>query len=354
MKEKDFKAIITSFDEYSKIKKNNDLYLEDLFKQLNDEDIFFAFKYADWSLFQTYDDLNIALFVNLQSTKPIDNRYLNRFLVNALENKIITLGVDNLTRLTSSISFNSHEKMVVLNFVPFEEVINLQNEINELSNSFSLLLNTFKIIKYLINQEQIKAIDPVIIFKLYQATLNELTDNKYYAYLEILIKALDEMINNKKYMINYLGKDALLTDLISEANYSEYKKLRKALANSVRVEEDDLKFDSAKEIIIDVNPIKQDDIYMWHYELVGRNIENSGGEYQDNLPDFQTAILKGVFKGLKKVTEMPSLINKKITLKCDYSGILTDVMLTNDENKSRMKTIKQLIETNNLKVTTTI
>ena len=355
MKEKDFKALITTFDEYSNTKKQNDAFIDTLFTKLNTQDFQISdYKYANWALFQVYDELDISLFIDLTTSKINNNNYYDRYLKNALENQLIEQNVDELKRQASTISFCYINKEVTLNIIDFTQVADLQKEINELSNRYSLLLNTFKIIKALINQEQIKAIDPIILFKLYQANIASLNDNKYYAHLEILIKAIDEIFNNKKYAIAYFGKEMLLSDLISEANIGEYKRLRKALATAVKVEEDEVKFDSAREVIIDVNPQKAGDIYMWHYALVGRNIENSGGEYQNNLADYQTAILKGIFKGLKKITEMPSLVNKLIVLKCEYSGILTDVMLTNDENKSRMKTIKQLIETNNLKVTTTI
>ena len=47
-----------------------------------------------------------------------------------------------------------------------------------------------------------------------------------------------------------------------------------------------------------------------------------------------------------------NLVKKRIVLLCDYDGILTEKMLSNDENKSRMKTIKSLIEKHNLKVVT--
>ena len=159
------------------------------------------------------------------------------------------------------------------------------------------------------------------------------------------------MINNRKYVIEYFNNDISIYDLLNETIITEIKKLRKSLSKAISTEEDELKFDSSKEIVIDVNPIKENNVFMWHYKVINKDLENSGGIYQNTVEEYQTAILKGIFKGLKRIVDSPNLINKKIVLKCEYEGILTEKMLSNDENKSRMKTIKQLIETNNLKVT---
>ncbi len=357
MKEKDFKQIITSFDAYSPNKKTVDNLVNSLIEKLNKKPLQISdYKYSSWYLVQVYDEADVNIFLNLNLINNINEIYAKKYLFNTLENFLIENDISDLNRTINGFTFKNQDVNYNLNIVSFYEAASFQKILNDYSTKYSLLLNTFKIIKELINQESIKAIDPIVLFGLLENVLknNDNVENKYYCYLELLIKALDEFVNNRKYTINYLDSNVVLNDFLSEAVISEYKKLRKVLSKATASIEDELKFDSSKEIIIDVNPLKNNNRYEWHYNILGRDMENSGGEYSNTLEDYQTAILKGVFKGLKRVTETPSLINKRIVLKCDYSGILTEVMLSNDENKSRMKTIKQLIETNQLKVTTTI
>ena len=99
------------------------------------------------------------------------------------------------------------------------------------------------------------------------------------------------------------------------------------------------------EVTIDVNPIfdKVNKTFSWSYEIVGTDVRNSGGIYLNNETEYQTAVLKGIFKGLKVIVDN-NLTKKKIILKCNYDGILSDKMKSTDENKSRMKTINALIE----------
>ena len=165
---------------------------------------------------------------------------------------------------------------------------------------------------------------------------------------------LDELLNTKKYEISELFEsDVLMNINLSETKLAEYRKLRKAISKAISVEEETVKFDSQTEVVVDVNPLYDEaqKTFAWHYSLIGRNNENAGGVYQNTEVEYQTAVLKGVFKGLKAVVD-GNLCKKKIILKCNYEGILTDKMLSNDENKSRMKTINKMIEANNLKIQT--
>ena len=356
MKEKDFKQIITSFDQYSQNKKTIDNSSSKLIENINkstnikiDE-----YKYSSWYLFQVYDEDDlVSVFINPKTISFIKDEYKNKYILNNLENRLIELDFNSIERTNNQLNFNKDGISYSLYIKEYQDVLNLINKINDLGSKYSLLINTFKIIKELINQDAIKLIDPIILFSLFSNAFKnyELQDNKYYCYLELLIKAIDELINNRKYVIEYFNNEILVYDLLNETIITEIKKLRKSLSKAISTEEDELKFDSSKEIVIDVNPIKENNAFMWHYKVINKDLENSGGIYQNTVEEYQTAILKGIFKGLKRIVDSPNLINKKIVLKCEYEGILTEKMLSNDENKSRMKTIKQLIETNNLKVT---
>ena len=160
--------------------------------------------------------------------------------------------------------------------------------------------------------------------------------------------------NNKKYVLSDVVSNVNLFETISEVKLNEYRKLRKALSKAVQTESEKTLIDSKVEIVIDVNPIfdSVNKTFSWSYELVGKDVKNSGGIYLNNEVEYQTAVLKGIFKGLKVIVDN-NLTKKKIILKCDYDGILTDKMKSSDENKSRMKTINSLIEKNSLKVTCT-
>ena len=201
--------------------------------------------------------------------------------------------------------------------------------------------------------KKIKDIDYKVIISLFMKylKLNDI-ENKYYRYLGVLVKGLEDFTQSKKYELLDIVTGQNLSETVSELKMNEYRKLRKVLQKVTAMDEQKIQFDSQLEVVIDVNPIiNNDSTFGWHYDIVGRGNSNSGGNYPNNESDYQTAVLKGIFKGLKVIIDN-NLVKKRIVLLCDYDDILSEKMLSNDENKSRMKTIKSLIEKHNLKIVT--
>lgn len=350
MKEKDFKQIVTSYDDTYKNRVIIDEFIQKFQKEV-EENLDNKVKIqeiikADWLEFNIYADItNIKLYLYVEST-------INNFsyIMNALENSLIVLNVNQETRLTNSFTFNYLDKqieLVVINKEELNDIKDFEQELNDCFKKYGILSNVFKVIHYVVINDAIKDIQPLILFSIFKHSLNESIENKYYKYLEAFIQSLDDALNNKKYEIDYLKKQLLLTDLLGEAKLNELKKLRKSLAKVAKDEDETInKFDSSKEVIIDVNPIKNsDNSYSWHFEIIDRGMFNTGAVSND----LNSTILKGVFKGLKQVVDTQYLMNKNIYLVCNQN-IFSDEILTSDEAKSRMKTIKQLIENNNLKV----
>ena len=358
MKEKDYKQIATLFD-YNEKEKQEFLdaitTIETFIKKnlekgkLNNIQL----AYSSWPMFLVYDDnKEMELYLYIDSSPLIINN-INQYLMNTLENLLLINNIDTLDRSNNQLIFNYLSYKIIINLVDihqFKAIKEKQLTIKEAYKNYSLLSNAFRILRKTIVDNNIKQIDPLVLYELFMNKVSySAISNKYYQYIDIFIKAIDEL-NNKKTTINYFYQDILVTDLLSEAKINEYKKLRKVLASINKIENEEIKYDSLKELIIDVNPKLLGDTILWHFEILNRDIANEGGNYSNNLENYQSAILKGVFKALSKICEYPNLINKNIYLLCDHPSILGDTMLSNEENKSRMKTIKALINNNNLKV----
>ena len=361
MTEKDFKKIISDQEskQENKVVFNElkDKLIEKVKKHLHLGIEIKDTKLSDWSALGIYTSNVVTISLDVV-TPVINKQYETNLIFNEFENIMYFLNASKVER------FNNYLK-VLLNDVTYilelksdylTPVTYLQAFLKKLEDKckcYTLFKNAMSIVNYFINQDSIEDINVFFLTNLFiKALEKESVENKYYKYLGQFIKALDDFTNNKKFEISdFVDSDNLMNLSMTEAKLSEYRKLRKALVKAVAVEEEQIKFDTQYEVLINVNPIFNEatKTFAWHYSLVGKNISNSGGVYSNNEIEYQTAILKGVFKALKAVVDM-DLAKKRIILKCDYEGILTSKMLTSDENKSRMKTINSLIDNHNLRI----
>ena len=78
-------------------------------------------------------------------------------------------------------------------------------------------------------------------------------------------------------------------------------------------------------------------------------MKNQANEYASGIENYHNALLKGTFKGLKSLIQN-GLVKKKIYILSSFGDIFNPSILSNDENKSRVKTIKALIEQNKLNI----
>lgn len=361
MNEKEFKKIITDETSNSSYKANLNNLLGKLVLNLKDNlnpkitlDNYSFASFEAFGIYTTDKVVNVCLDLN----SPIDNKVLESTLFfNSLENALILLKATKLEKtlngfktIIDDIEYNIEIKNDIK---PTEYIKELVNIIDNASNQYTLLKNALCLVNYFIKSEDIKDIDYKVIVSLFlkNLKLNDI-ENKYYKYLSVLVKGLEDFTQSKKYELQDVVTKQNLTDTVSELKMNEYRKLRKTLQKVATLEEQKIQFDSQLEVLIDVNPVvNNDQTFGWRYDIVGRGNSNSGGNYPNNEADYQTAVLKGIFKGLKVIIDN-NLVKKRIVLLCDYDGILTEKMLSNDENKSRMKTIKSLIEKHNLKVVT--
>ena len=356
MTEKEFKKIITDIDNVSLNKQkvteltNNviDQIKQNLHQQIKIKE-YISSSYMAFGINYNPDIIYIAVDV-----VDINN---NQLIFNAFENALILRNYTKIERTLNVIKFSDEENTYILELridevTPVEYLKRLVKKFDEVASKYTLLQNALKLINFFEKDEEIKDLDYKVIINLLFKSLDGDVENKYYKYLNLLIKSLDDMSNNKKYVLLDAVTNTNLFETISEVKLNEYRKLRKALAKAVQTESEKTLVDSKVEIVIDVNPIfdSVNKTFSWRYELVDKDVKNSGGIYLNNETEYQTAVLKGIFKGLKVIVDN-NLTKKKIILKCDYDGILSDKMKSSDENKSRMKTINSLIEKYSLKVT---
>ena len=361
MTEKDFKKIINDQESKQSNKSLLNNLKDELINSINnyllDGVKIVDSKLSDWFSLGIYTNTNIVYLSIDVETNVSNKQYESNLIINSIENALYLMDSLKVERLNNGIRCIYKDIEYVLELrsdylTPVSYLNSFLKVLEEKSKTYTLLKNSLSIVNYFINEEDIKEINVFFLVNLFIKTMDkEVIENKYYKYLGYFVKALDEFTNNKKFEINDLVVDSLMNLNMTESKISEYRKLRKSLVKAISVETVEVKFDSNLEVVVDVNPIfnESSKTFLWHYSLVGKNLENSGGVYANNEIEYQTAILKGVFKGLRAVIDA-NLVKKRIILKCDYEGILSSKMLTSDENKSRMKTINSLILNNDLKI----
>lgn len=358
MTEKELKALIVESEAYNSQKplilSQIEAFKENINKYLPSGIKVAEACLASWyalGIFKNPSEIYLALDLDLE----VKENYKQDAIFKSVEVALMLLNATRIERTNHTIKCSIEDANYYLELAsvensPCSDIKAFLKKLELVAKDYSLIKNVLVIVKHLIDEEDIKFINPYLITNILVNNLKkEALNNKYYKYLDLLIKGLDELTNTKRYIYTDLLNDESREANLSEVKLAEYRRLRKAISRINSVEEETIKQNSQTEITLDVNPVKINEHYEWHYELVGYKLESSGGVYNLTEVDYQTALLKGLFKGLKTVVDN-NLTMKRIIIKADYEGILTDKMLSNDENKSRMKTIKRLIEDQKLKI----
>lgn len=323
------------------------------------------------------NDLTVeALLIFSLKEKPIKD--LINLCLNEIENIIFlnqeNLIFDNFSRdTTNAYACFNDDAITYKLYIRFENTDlfnqrfeNLEIDLfNEYQNKFSLFVNTIKLIRHYQKKENISTLSfELLEFLLMYGLKNYNSLNKYSDYLNSFLKALDDLLNNYTLSFNepksisksfYAYSSITNENLAAHINPINVKELRlfkKTL--SFLIEENNITIINAPLLTISVSPIYNDktNTYSWSFEIKNFNIKNSGGSYQNNPLEIKTAILKGIFKALKTITDNPNIQTKNINIQGASNNILKCIEKNTDEyeNNSRRKTIISLIEEKNLKV----
>ena len=390
MTEKEFKTVINdlelTIDARSKIKNDVINFLEKIKESISNDfevvnsDIIGSM--ATNLLTKDDNQIDLVIYINNET-----NTIRRRIILNALENAVYFLNASAIGSIErdqnqKTIMFNNktgynYKIWLVENEKEYSYLKKWSLLVDNINQKYTIFKNTIKLIKHYIKEEELKGIDENIVTVILAYALDRYqTGNKYYQYLDSFVKGLDDFANKKRIVLldeylvlnkqelkapegvryevlNPLDNSINIALDITELKVQDYRKLRKKLVKEIETEkEEDYVFDNSTEVAIDVEPIlNAEEKYMWHYEVIGKGLSNDGGLYDNTYENYLTALLKGTFKGLKTIVDK-GLIKKKIYISSKYGNIFVQDVLINDENKSRMKTIKSLIEQNKLNVFT--
>ncbi|MGI6711044.1 MAG: hypothetical protein ACOX4W_06380 [Bacilli bacterium] len=264
------------------------------------------------------------------------------------------------------VNYNLFIRFKESNLFNYEVELKKLNLFNEYQNKYSLFSNTIKFIRHYQKEENISVLTYELLEFLLMYGLKEYnTVNKYNDYLNSFIKALDDLLNN--HTLSFTEEKTIsksfyayspitnenIASHINPINVKELRSFRKTLNFLIEANDED-EIINAPLLTIDVTPIynEKTDSYSWSFEFQNYNIKNSGGAHKNNPIEIKTAILKGLFKALKLVTDSANIQTKNITIKGASNNILKCLEKNAEEyeNNSRRKTITSLIEANNLKV----
>lgn len=313
-------------------------------------------------------NINIAIESNVDL--QLNDQLKTNILFNNVENEIAYLGLN-----VSSFERDYEQKTISIKIDEIEFKIKITNEdfiadkyLEELNNRHTYFKNVLKIIKHYVNEQKLNIPSYLVMILLAYGAENYLAGRKYEDYFVAFDKALDDFIAKKKiellktynfeFVLNineYKGFVIVdpfsgdnVASKVNDVNVQDYRKLKKSLTKLFEVIQIDTRGNAI--VTLDVTPILNPSTnkYAWSYQLVGRGLSSSGGEYENNQFEFKTAVLKGLFRGLK--TTIEQIKNKNITIICPVGKVLECVAgkAEEAENNSRRKTITKLIEENKL------
>lgn len=389
MVEKDFRKIITDL-EFENSFKQERLSLSKMIERVILKFLSPQAQLTNYQIVGTWakntmlktDPLAIGIWLKLN--QELDLNLKTKVLCNEIESALI-YGLSNINQIERN-QFQNELKITLEPEIEINLLIQSFNDDSiikqfrfvELANQeYTYFKNTILVIKYAIDDLKLKTINEELIeVLLYYSLVHYQVENKYYDYLGAFCKGLEDFFSGRKIEVSDMMYDRLLTkdensifsnkyividpsnkkvnlaEWLNEINIGDYRRLRKKIGKMLEnPKEDKFIFDNSTEVIVDVNPVYNNvsNNYAWSFVVVDKGLFNQGGEYKNEDTQIQTAILKGVFKGLKAL-EDNGLFKKKIFLQCDYPDILGNHMLSTPENKSRMRTIKNFIDTKKLNI----
>ncbi|HHU24008.1 MAG: hypothetical protein PHG08_04825 [Bacilli bacterium] len=386
MIEKDFRKIISDFEANYAMRPQMSARFEEIAALLQKELVApypfqKAYLVGAWAKLTAFPGDPLVIALQFDETKLSLAQYRERAINNAIENALIKAWGDKIKSIERNdwekrTKFSLDNETYWFDIDPQLKEIKEVEFVNNANSEYTLFRNTVIIIKNACNDIGLKTIDEAIIETiLYHSLRHYQITNKYYDYLDAFVKGMDDFFAplpievgsamyqklglsepekfDHKYIVVSPGNPKLnLAGDLNDLNIGDYRKLRKKVAKMLENPKvDPFLFDQSTEVVVDVNPAvdKLTGKLKWRYIILGKNLTNSGGEYNNDEVSQQTAILKAIFKGLKAL-EANNLFKKKIIIQAEYEDFLGSRMLSTDENKSRMKTIKAFIEKNKLNI----
>lgn len=379
MTEKEYKKMISEIDldVVNKDKLNNiyEKYLN-LFEGLTSP--FEIKNIKKGGIFQSQMAINKTNYFNILLDVTLENPFNLNYHFKLIKNEILKLILLNTEISSYEVSENilkiKNSDVVVnlelMDSSKYEIALKKYKFIEEVSIKYTLFKNVFKIIRNIIDELNIEVINDYMLIIIMTYSLDKYYQtNKYDNYIMNIANGLEDFINSKKIeiqseynsvslehsmltkgyvVIDPFALDNNLAKHINEANVSEFRKLKKRLAKLY--EEPVQDYGSGSILKLNINPQKNPDgTLSWNYDVVGRNLSNSGGEYKDNIIEDKSASLKALFKGLKAITTS-NIYNKNITVITKHKDLLKCIEKdqSESENNSRRKTITKYINDNKL------
>ena len=304
----------------------------------------------------------------------LDNENKNQTLIyeNYLHN-ILLLNFDEEIKRSNCFEVNYLDSITLRIYI--NKSMQDVNLVEYISNNYPLYKNSIRIIKQLINENEIQNISSNHLLSLFAyAVENYLVDYRYEGYIHAFSKGLDDFlkgsfidlsdktyqkhnlektyINKAEYSIIDLDTKENLTANISQFDLNEFRKLKKVIQKLISVT--DILVNN-KDLVIDINPKvnPQTKEYMWSYSIEQLNISSSGGSFNQEQIEQLDASYKALQKALKVIVDK-KLTNCNITIRTKYRFLLKaleneDIDLT-VESKSRLKSILKYIEENKVKI----
>lgn len=329
-------------------------------------------------IFQSQMAINKTNYFNILLDVSLENPHNPNYHFELIKNEILKLILLNSEIKSYEVSENilkiKNDDVVVnlelMDSSMYEIAIKKYKFIEEVSTKYTLFKNVFKIIRNIIDELNIEIISDDMLIVIMTYSLDKYyQNNKYDNYIMNIANGLEDFINSKKVEIQseysnitienssltkgYIIVDPFAVDNnlakhINEANIAEIRKLKKRLTKLY--EEPVQDYGSGSILKLNINPQKNaDGTLSWNYDVVGRNLSNSGGTYNDNLVEDKSASLKALFKGLKAIASS-NIYNKNITVITKHKDLLKCIEKdpSESENNSRRKTITKYINDNKL------
>ena len=319
----------------------------------------------------------LEINIVIKCLKEIDETLKNKVIINELENILILeidaydVSYDSKAKCINCKIGDTSVKIYIQTIIESEIEVKKNKLCEAINTKYTYFKNTYKLLKYFMYDTKIDCISDEALFVLLTYSSEKyFLSNKYDSYIFNFIRCLDDFINQKQIEIESdysildislndnlktyqvfspFYKNTNLTENINDVNISEVRKFKKRLQKLFEVENTEVRSSIIK-LNIEPKEVGNNQI-AWRYDVVGRNLTNSGGEFENTELEYLNASLKGYFRGLKAICNS-TINNKNITVVTKYKDILKCNTDSNySEINSRRKTITKYIEENKLLIT---
>lgn len=394
MTEKDFRKLVTDLEMPRALKENINQVVEIINQKLT-EDLKYASlenitkigSLARSTMLNDENNVDVLLTIKYESDKTF--KLINQLIMNTIVNSVC-FAFDQIKKV-SDVEYNQTNNSIAFTIdgyiynlyirysnnnqddIEFTDAEQIQKHImfTELANrDYTYFRNTVVILKYFRNEQKVGISGHILETLLYYSLNEYFKDNHYESYLNAFVRGIDDFLKQKVIKISddimkklevsldtapiYKGYTIVdptnptvnLVNGITEIKLNDYRKLKKAITKVIDASSQDL---SKEQVILHIDPKKENGKYIWSYEIENSRYHTDGGSFELSEENYLTACLKALSKGLKTVVD--NNLNKRgIKLVCKYNDLLSRSDLLNNENASRRKTIIAYMEVNNITI----